>query len=181
MNTTTLLPGGVFVPTSLIFHPDLPHAVLVTWIQLRCLAGDGCVSPAIALPQLAARLGLHPARLNQHLARLQEISALKCSDFGHEMIVISFSETPGARQAPAHIVHAPDRPAIVSPEPRQVGSPASYFPARILGYLSYEDDELDPLSCDKDIAGTQKEFAHQAVNISRLVACHPSQQALAVK
>ena len=92
-------PRGIFVPTHIIFHPELPAAVLLTWIKLRSLAWDRWETPPISLPQLAAYVGIHPARLNRHLAHLQEISALLYRNADREKVVISFAITraEGAR------------------------------------------------------------------------------------
>jgi hypothetical protein len=138
-----LTPRGIFVPTTLIFHADLPPATLRTWIQLRCLAWTGWSTPPLSMAELASRLGIHASRLSKHLAQLKESSALTWRFAGNEKIVISFPEEftelpAGQADSQSHLM--PVKHLLERPETQ---STASYFPAKILGYLSYEDDELE--------------------------------------
>jgi hypothetical protein len=181
MIRASLLPGGVFVPTPLIFHPELTPAMLVTWIQLRSLAGEDSFMAPVSLSQLAARLGIHPSRLNKHMARLREISALSWSAVGPEKIIISFPKKIGVRQE--DLVTIPGRLSTSISNPPQLAKEPqpSYFPARILGYLSYDDDEHDPLQLEGEIDDRQRTHAHQPLDLPRLVICQPGETVFASK
>ncbi len=78
----------------MIFDPQLPAAVLVTWIQLRSLAWAGWATPPLSISELASLAGIHSARLNRHLSQLQDISALTCRNAGNGKIVVTFPEEP---------------------------------------------------------------------------------------
>ena len=94
MNHTLLPERGIFVPIQMIFNTQLPSAVLVTWIQLRCLAWKGWVTPPLSLDELASLVGIHPARLNRHLSQLQGISALTYRSAGNGKLILSFPAEP---------------------------------------------------------------------------------------
>ncbi len=147
MPAPLLPPRGIFVPTRMIFNQQLPAAVLVTWIQLRCLAWSGWATPPLSIPELASLTGIHPARLNRHLSQLEEISSLSCRTGVTGKIIISFPEDPIAIPES----HAEDRNHVDStlPSSEQHASPgpSSYFPRQILGYLSFQED-LDEFSDD---------------------------------
>jgi len=150
MNSTALLPPrGIFVPTHLIFHPQLPASVLVTWIHLRCLAWRGCTTPPFSLPELASLAGLHPNRLQRHLAQLEDVAALSWRTEKSGKIIITFPQPPISMPALPAETHA--EPAHTSPQSMQATSPplASYFPTRILGYLSYDEDEEQMLKMNE--------------------------------
>ena len=163
-----LPPRGIFVPTQLIFHPDLPATVLVTWIQLRCLAWDGWVTPPLALPEIAAQLGIHPARLNRHLAQLQDLSTLVCHTSDNGNMTITFPDEPAFLPGKSEEVRKPSLPRIPSPMHEPAPATSSYLPARILGYLSYEEDEEDFLYPVKD-------RIEPARDLSTLTLCVPAE------
>jgi hypothetical protein len=133
-------PRGIFVPTQMVFNTQIPSVVVLTWIQLRCLAWRGWVTPPLSLPELASLIGIHPARLQRHLADLQDVSALVCSSNKDGKLVLSFPQEPIAETEPkAANAHG------TNPETKHSldrGSPetASYFPERIMGYLSFQED-----------------------------------------
>jgi hypothetical protein len=141
MTHSLLPPRGIFVPTKMIFNGQLPSAVLVTWIQLRCLAWRGWVTPPLSIPELASLIGIHPARLNRHLAQLQDLSALACRNTRSGKLILSFPEEPSAK--PENQAAALDRPdsANLNSHPLESPDPATYFPTKILGYLSYQEDQ----------------------------------------
>jgi len=154
MIPNALPPRGVFVPTTLIFDTDLPPATLRTWMQLRCLAWTGWSTPPRTIAELASRLGIHASRLSKHLAQLKDSSALTWRFAGNEKIVISFPEEftdlhAGQADSQSHL--KPVKHLLERPETQ---SSASYFPAKILGYLSYENDELE-YPVDDDICFLQ--------------------------
>jgi len=43
----------------MIYHPQLPPAVILTWIQLRGLAWGGTVTPPLRMQELAALTAKH--------------------------------------------------------------------------------------------------------------------------
>ena len=94
MNHSLLPARGIFVPTQMVFNTQLPSVVVVTWIQLRCLAWSGWNTPPFSLPELASLIGIHPARLQRHLSQLQDISALACRSAGDGKLILSFPEEP---------------------------------------------------------------------------------------
>jgi hypothetical protein len=159
MNHSLLPPRGVFVPTQLIFNTQLPAAVLVTWIQLRCLAWKGWVTPPFTIPELASLISIHPARLNRHLSQLQEISALACRSTEDGKLVLSFPVEPNVKienTASAPVLSASSH---LTSQVRESPESLSYFPARIMGYLSFQDDQdgfNDPIEIKDIILERQK-------------------------
>jgi len=166
-----LPPRGVFVPTDMIFHSQLPSAVLVTWIQLRCLASDGLVTPPFSISELAALIGIHPARLHRHLSQLEDISALSWHTEKNGKLIITF---------PQESFHAPNPPVetpavsihtILHTLNTSSATYASYFPARILGYLSYDEDEYELLSPSEPAGGKdrqvkiERQYTHQVQSL----------------
>ena len=140
-----LPPRGIFVPTYLIFHADLPPATLRTWIQLRCLAWSGWSTPPLTISEIASQLGIHTTRLSRHLAQLTDDSALSCRLAGQGKIIITFPDQPTFMPESDNIT--PDNLGDTSANSDERISilSSSYFPKRILGYLSYEEDEEDLL------------------------------------
>jgi hypothetical protein len=170
MSQPSLPPRGVVVPTQIIFHPELPSAVLVTWIKLRSLAWEGWSTQPMSIPQLAAYLGIHPARLNRHLAQLQELSSLSYRNLNREKIIISFPEESISRPtAPIPGINKVD-PVAIDSERTEQSFPASYFPARILGYISYYDED------DAQFPGEIR--AQVTKKPSRMTICTPEEPAL---
>jgi len=134
-----LPPRGIFIPTQMIFNTQLPPAVLVTWIQLRCLAWRGWVTPPFSISEFASLIGIHPNRLHRHLSQLHDISALSWCITKNGKLILSFPEEPTTRienQALAPILSGS---AIPYSQDRESLEPPSYFPPKILGYLSYQE------------------------------------------
>jgi hypothetical protein len=140
MIPNALPPRGIFVPTTLIFHADLPPAPLRTWMQLRCLAWTGWSTPPLTVAELASHLGIHPARLSRHLAQLKDSLALSWRIAGNEKIIITFPEKFTGLQDGQGDTQSYAKPVTHTIERPETHNSASYFPAKILGYLSYEDD-----------------------------------------
>ena len=141
MNPSLLPPRGIFVPSNMIFNTQLPPAVLVTWIQLRCLAWRGWVTPPLSIPEIASLIGIHPARLNRHLAQLQDICALTCRSTRNGKLILSFFDEQTANKEDKAVTA--DRPgsAARNSKVQESQAPASYFPDRIMGYLSYWEEK----------------------------------------
>jgi len=134
-----LPPRGIFIPTRMIFNTQLPPAVLVTWIQLRCLAWNGWETPPLSISELASIIGIHPGRLHKHLSQLQDISALSWLTTKNGKLILSFPEEATVRienQASAPILSGSTIPYS---QDRESLEPPSYFPPQISGYLSYQD------------------------------------------
>jgi len=174
-------PHGVFIPGYLIFHPELPTAVLVTWIQLRSLAGDSRRMPSTSLPDLASKLGIHPNRLYRHMSSLQELSALSLYEMNQGKFVISFPEQPSHLQkGEPRVKEGIEQPFLDSKRSIQP-APSSYFPARILGYLSFEDNDKDPLHMEQDQEILRRENIQETSELSKFVTCRPVEHALVAK
>jgi hypothetical protein len=152
MIPNTVPPRGIFVPTDLIFHADLPPAPLRTWMQLRCLAWRGWSTPPMSLSEIAAQLGLHPSRLSKHLAQLSDDSALSYRRVGHGKIIITFPDQPAFTPQSGNATPDKARDITVNSADRVTTLPSSYFPRRILGYLSYEEDDEEDLLMTEDIS-----------------------------
>jgi hypothetical protein len=141
MSRPLLPPRGIFIPTHMIFNPQLPPAVLVTWIQLRCLAWDGWVTPPLSISELASLIAIHPARLNRHLSHLQDVSALECRTSVHGKIIVTFPEEPTVAMENHPESLNPAGSTFFNSENLNSLDPSSYFPAQILGYLSIQADQ----------------------------------------
>ena len=141
MTHSLLPPRGIFVPTHMIFNHDLPSAVLVTWIQLRCLAWDSWVTPPLSISELAALTGIHPARLHRHVSQLQSISALSWRSAEQGKIILSFPEDPIVESRNHVESQNLGSSSFLNSEVREAPDPPSYFPPQILGYLSFQEDE----------------------------------------
>jgi len=181
MTHPTLPPRGIFVPTALIFHPELPSVVLVTWIQLRCLAWDGWATPALSLPEIAAQIGVHPARLNKHMAQLQSIAALTWHTVNDGKIILSFPEEPTFKTENHIDAQSYAGTTMPSPEIHGIHVLASYFPPKIMGYLSFDDDEEIDLNVDENIGNKGEANARQARSFSELSVCKSLENAVLPK
>ena len=171
-----LPPRGVFVPTYIIFHPELPSAVLTTWIKLRCLAWDGWATAPFNLSELASLIGIHPARLQKHLSQLQGISTLSCRIEQNGKIIVSFPEAPSIK--PGHIAGPVDFPASPVPNLRNSELPVtnSYYPARIMGYLSFDEDQevFSTFECTTDLESGAREVTSDFLNTQNSFSDHPT-------
>lgn len=148
---TSLPPRGIFVPTYVIFHPELPAAVLVTWIQLRCLAWEAGVTPPLSMAELASITGIHPARLHRHVSQLQAISSLSLQAVGQGKIRISFPKEPQLIPENHRLAQYDTDFLHLNSSGHEIPALASYFPKRILGYLSYENDDEETFSVEDKI------------------------------
>ncbi len=144
LTSSPLPPRGVFVPTAMLFHSQLPSAVLLTWIQLRALAWKGWSTPPLSLAEFASILGIHPSRLEKHLDRLQSLSALSLRINASSKLVISFPELPPA--APNDQPKSTHLSTTLTTQstPSDVPLPTSYFPRQILGYITYDERPQSP-------------------------------------
>ncbi len=166
-------PRGVFVPSKLIFHPQLPAAVLVSWIKLRSLAWRGFSTPPMSLPELASHLAIHPARLARHLAQLQEISALEMRQALQDKIVLSFPEEAGLLPKNPIQAQASTTPVAATVEKHEMPAIASYFPPRILGYISYDDDDDEALLLGEAKPSASSDAINQAERMPEFTICTP--------
>ncbi len=150
MPRTFLPPRGILAPTRIIFHSQLPSAVILTWMRLRCLAWDGRETPPKTLAELASLIGIHPSRLSRHLAELQGNSVLSFHSQNSGKIIVSFPEESPRPQA--NNFSPADFPAhqAINPEKSGYSTPTSYFPSRILGYLSFDEDSDILPALDED-------------------------------
>ena len=135
-----LPPRGIFIPTHMIFNTQLPPAVLVTWIQLRCLAWAGWSTPPLSISELASLIGIHPNRLHKHLSHLQEISALAWRITKVGKLILSFPEEPPIKPEQKSAQQNNPLTSVHNFESSATADPASYFPYQIMGYLSYPEE-----------------------------------------
>ncbi len=142
MSTTSFLPPrGIFVPTQIIFHPELPSASLVTWIQLRCLAWRGWSTPPLSIAELASLTGIHPARLQRHLAQLAELSTLSWRTLRDGKVIVSFPADTATQPDSYEEAHYTPVGSTSVNKKIDTTDHASYFPRQILGYLAYPEDQ----------------------------------------
>jgi len=143
MTRPLLPPRGIFIPTRMIFNPQLAPVVLVTWIQLRCLAWDGWVTPSLSMQELTRITGKSQATLYGHMSLLRSMSALRWRSTRQGRITISFPDEPSDK--PENQPGSPNFPIpkILNSTNSESPDPLSYFPPRILGYLSYQEVRKD--------------------------------------
>lgn len=141
MIRSLLPPRGIFIPTRMIFNHLLPPAVLITWIQLRCLAWDGRVTPSLSMQELTILTGKGKSTLYAHMSHLRAVSALRWRSAGQDTIIISFPDEPTKDNV--NINEPPNFPDSKMTDYRNtdLDPPSSYFPAQILGYLSIQDED----------------------------------------
>jgi len=97
------------------------------------------------------------------VSQLQSISALSWRTVEHGKIILSFPEEPTIE--PEHHMEARNLliSSILNSEEKESPDPPSYFPSRILGYLSFDEDEEGFLyskqdSTNLDIEAGEKEM-----------------------
>lgn len=136
-NHINLLPSEVFIPSGMIFDPDLPPTVRMTCIRLYTLSRNPRIIPGLQIGELATLLGKSRRTLLRHLSMLQARSYLECHSDGKGGITLQFKS--GEDEIPVHdpgieeAEHARENQSKF-PEHRQ------YFPPRIMGYISYLDE-----------------------------------------
>jgi hypothetical protein len=104
----------------------------------------------LSLPKLASLIGIHTARLQRHLAQLQDLSALVCRNAGDGKLILSFPEEPTPKSKNQAASTDLSYAAMHNTRDQETPASASYFPTRILGYLSYQDDE-EPVEITNDL------------------------------
>jgi len=138
-----LPPRGIFLRTTMIFNPRLPPSVLFTWIQLFCQAWEGRITPPLSIQQLVQITGRNQATLYRHLSRLKSTSALRWRSNSDGRIIISFHDNLTEKSKPMV-----GFPSLKDSNPtnsynRDISHLANYFPPKILGYLSYQEDQIE--------------------------------------
>jgi len=137
INHINLLPSEVFIPSGMIFDPDLPPTVRMTCIRLYTLSRNPHIIPNIHLKELAALLGKSRRTLLRHLSMLQARSYLEWHSDGKGGITLLFKlredeipvYDPGIEEA-----------ELARNNPSKFPEHRPYFPNRIMGYISYEDE-----------------------------------------
>ncbi len=131
---------GIFIPTYLIYHPHVPPAILVTWVRLHCMVRNGSATRPLSIHQLTRVMGKSQATFIRHISQLKSKSALDWRFTGDGRIIISF---------PDDLYFKPEQQAgslffndstNLNTENSELPGFSSYFPPRILGYLSYQED-----------------------------------------
>lgn len=138
-----LPPHGVFIPTKMIFYPQLPPSVLFTWIQLFCQAWDGGITPPLSIQQLVQITGRNQATLYRHLSWLKSTSALRWCSSSDGRIIISFHDNLIEKSKPSVRFPSLIETNATNSNNRDISRPANYFPPKILGYLSYQEDQTE--------------------------------------
>jgi hypothetical protein len=83
-----LPPRGVHVPVRMIYDPQLPSAVILTWVQLRGLAWGGMVIHPLRMQELAALTGKYQATIYGHISQLRRMSTLAWRSNGQGMTIL---------------------------------------------------------------------------------------------
>lgn len=138
-----LPPSGVFIPTRMIFNPQLPPSVLFTWIQLFCQAWDGRITPPLSIQQLVQITGRNQATLYRHLSRLKSTSALRWCFSSDGRIIFSFYDNLTVKSKPSVRFPSLIETNAANSYNQDISQPANYFPPKILGYLSYQEDQIE--------------------------------------
>jgi hypothetical protein len=138
-----LPPCGIFFPTTMIFNHQLPPSVQFTWIQLFCQAWNGRSTPPLSIQQLVQITGRNQVTLFRHLSRLQSTSALRWHSNRDGRIIISFHDNLSEKSEPSVGFPSLIDSNAANSNNRDISQPAHYFPPRILGYLSYQDDQIE--------------------------------------
>jgi hypothetical protein len=135
-----LPPRGVNVPTRMIYDPQLPPALILTWIQLRGLAWGGTVTPPLRMQELAALTGKCQATIYGHMSQLRRMSALSWRSTGQGTIIVTFADTPSGKLEVIEL--PPDIPdsQILESAILELTNPASLSPL----------DDSDPLQIPFD-------------------------------
>jgi hypothetical protein len=157
MTRPLLPPRGIFIPTDIIFNPRFSPAILVTWIQVRCLAWGGWVTPALSMQELAAFTGKSQAKLHRHMSQLRRLSALSWRSTGQGTIIVTFADELSKPLKPVKKPPAIQNSQILDPGNTESPYPAYYFPPQILGYLSIQVDEEGFLSISENPESVEDE------------------------
>ena len=92
MKTLPPLPPQDFtIPTFLIFNPQLPPSVFITWLQLRSLTWRGRRSFTFHLRDWAELTGTSRPTFLRHLNLLKQKHALRWHSLGGRMVHVSFA------------------------------------------------------------------------------------------
>src|SRR4030042_5497502 len=103
-----LPPPGIFIPTRMIFDPQIPSVTLFTWIQLRCLAWDGRVTSPLSMQELTQITGKSQATLYRHISLLRHFSVLSWLSTAQGKIILSFPDVYSDK--PKHQSEPPNDP-----------------------------------------------------------------------
>jgi predicted DNA-binding transcriptional regulator AlpA len=125
----------------MIFNLQFPPAVLVTSIQLRCLAWGSRVTPAFSMQELSQITGKSKATLYMRLSQLKSLTSLQWRSIGRGKMIVSFPEEPADMSEQKAVPPNIPNSTILNSKNSELPDPASYFPHRILGYLSYQEDQ----------------------------------------
>jgi hypothetical protein len=95
MSRPLLPPRGVFIPTIMIYHRELPSSVVHTWIQLRGLAWDREETPQLSMQQLSDLTGKAQSTLYGHMALLRSWGALRMRPSVKGTFIVAFPADTG--------------------------------------------------------------------------------------
>jgi hypothetical protein len=86
-----LPPQDYAIPTCLIFNPQLPPSIFLTWLQLYCLTWRGRRSFTFHLQDWADLTGTSRPTFLRHLNFLKQKHALRWHSLGRRMVHVSFA------------------------------------------------------------------------------------------
>lgn len=139
MTRPLLPPRGIFIPTQMIFLPQLHPAVRLTCLQLFSLAWDGRVTPALSMQDLVKITRKSQSTLYRHMLLLRSIAVVNWYSTQHGTFIISFPDNPTYK--PEYHPEISNIPSsrVQNSENTDKFKLSSYFPPRILGYLTYQE------------------------------------------
>jgi hypothetical protein len=108
-------PKYVNAPTSVVYDPDMPRALIVTYIRLRGLAwrNKDRFTPPMRIEKLLEITGLKRRAFYQHLSELRETGPLRWESPQPGHLVLYFDESDRSRGSPQELVHKNAQPLVV--------------------------------------------------------------------
>ena len=91
------------IPSELLFQSGLPPGQVLTWIQLRSLAGEASYTPPLPVQVLASRIGKSSATLYCHLGGLRRTGLLDWFSGPSGLIVVFPASTSPVVQSPSPV------------------------------------------------------------------------------
>lgn len=131
----------ISIPASLLFKPEFPAGVLLTLIQLVALSASDSASSSLSLQELSELTGKSQRTLSRHIHQLVSSNGLALRSLGQGRFSVFFPDAP-SHQAIYPLIHQAHS-FSGHPHPHDPKYPEfnSYFPEKIMGYISYQDDQ----------------------------------------
>lgn len=108
-------PKYVNAPTSVVYDPGMPRALIVTYIRLRGLAwrNKDRFTPPMRIEKLLEITGLKRRAFYQHLSELRETGPLRWESPQPGHLVLYFDESDRSRASPPDLVQKNAQPLVV--------------------------------------------------------------------